>query len=379
MSLTDSISNLAASIANRFNEVGSPNEDFGSGNVVNTNYVGAIGFGIVANNTGLLGNNYNFAPYTFDSAISPGLPGSFTYSGYYGSIPLTDEFMSVNPNDFYRLTSYIYQQPKPGFESFPTKDSHLSYAGLAMYDIDKNLIEARDHMHKFGSYTQLTQPLSPGETEVHIQDASNWENVATPGYSRAFVIYEYKNSFGFKYDHYTRIRADNMWDIGGVDTGSNTINLNKPLPASFANPDHPSGTWPVGTRVANGLAGATYKYCFFGAFRPTESGVWYKMVNFIAGVDRSGLNVQNNFSPGTAFVKIFTLPNYSNRAGGWNGYPDTGDDHEVKFTGFDILPDPTGKAVSNTNGSVSLFRMDGAASNGASVTMKLATQESTAL
>jgi hypothetical protein len=76
----------------------------------------------------------------------------------------------------------------------------------------------------------------------------------------------------------------------------------------------------------------------------------------IGGIDRSGKNKTYNFSPGTAYARIGFFSNYTNRNGGYGGFPDTGDQHKVWFSGISIHPDIMAKKVINPDGSVTLSR-----------------------
>ena len=142
-----------------------------------------------------------------------------------------------------------------------------------------------------------------------------------------------------------------LFDVGGVNKATNTITLNKPLPASMANPDDPNGAWPIGTRIANTSNGGTFKYALANAYRLPTINQWHSLTNHIGGIDTSGTNVQNNFPPGATFAKFLILPSYSNRSGGWSTYPDSGTNHRVWFGGLSIKPDMAAKIIANPTGS----------------------------
>ena len=73
--------------------------------------------------------------------------------------------------------------------------------------------------------------------------------------------------------------------------------------------------------------------------------------NFIGGVDRSGMNIKENFAPGTAFARLFWLANYTNRSGGYSGHPDTGAGHSVWFAGLSVRPDHLCQREAVTSGT----------------------------
>ncbi len=334
--------------------------EFESGDPITTSYSAAKGVDLFVNGTALLGNTYNIpAQFIFDPIITPNLPGSFRYDGYRLGSVATLEFMPVDPNRIYRLSAYIRQQGLPGdWSSYTYGERHRQYMGLKCYDIDLNEIISDHHKrYKSGgvdSLTTLTQPLTPGDTQVHVADATGWNNgEASMLYFAGLSIYEYKNSFGFKYDYYSRIYQRQMWDAGGVDKTNHIITLNQPFPAALGNPDDPNGTWPVGTRVANQAAGGV-KYALLSAFIVPLVDKWYRTTNYIGAIDISGTDNYNNFPPGTAYVKYFFAPNDSNAAGGISGFPDTGPNHSVWFAGISLVPEPLGVAAPIGDGSYNL-------------------------
>ena len=81
---------------------------------------------------------------------------------------------------------------------------------------------------------------------------------------------------------------------------------------------------------------------------------WYRVTNFIGGRNEFGGVITSNFPPGTAYVKILWIPNYSNRAGGWTTYPDTGPNHSLWFAGISVVPERLGVIVTEANGTKTL-------------------------
>ena len=108
----------------------------------------------------------------------------------------------------------------------------------------------------------------------------------------------------------------------------------------MGNPDDGAGTWPAGTRIANSNSVGALRYSFYSAIYTPSLDTWFRSRNYIGGVDQSGTNERLNFPPGTAFVRPFWLPNFSNRSGGWSGHPDTGTSHATWFTGVSVRVDP---------------------------------------
>jgi len=222
-----------------------------------------------------------------------------------------------------------------------------------MYDIDENLISSTHHVIADGTRTTLAAPLTPGDTSIVLTDATGWDHTGQNPSRRGVIIFEYRNSFGYKYPNYSRINPSNLWEDGGVDIATNTVTLSTPFPASAGNPDDPNGTWPAGTDLANRWSGG-FKYSGFSNFVPPASDEWFFRRGFIGGIDRSGGNRQNNFSPGTALVRAFWLANFTNRVGGLNSSPDTGPTHRVYFAGVCVSRSEETQLTEQTDGSWTL-------------------------
>ncbi len=321
-----------------------PTVEFGDGVLANTNYIQSRGLDLVTNGTGKLRNNYNMPiDFQFDPIITPGLDGSFSLAGHYPGIRTISETLPINPNLVYRLSMFLYQEHAPGdWSAYPYGERHSQYMGLFCYDADGLDIKAVHHMfykeNGTSSRTVLTQPLTPGDTIIHVANSSGWNSLDSNQKKRGIIIFEYKNSLGYKYDHYSRRYQENLFDLGGVNKSSHQITLNKPFPVILGNPDDPNKTWPVGTKLANTNNGG-YKYSLNSGQKVNETDKWYCITNFIGGIDLSGNNISRNFPPGTVSARIFWLPNYSNRAGGWINHPDTGSEHKIRFAGISAIPE----------------------------------------
>ncbi|MGB1234673.1 MAG: DUF2793 domain-containing protein [Planktomarina sp.] len=333
---------------------------FGNSPLLTVDYMTSKGSDLVTNGTGLLQNNYNMpAAFTFDPIETPNTAGSFLFKGYYSGLHTNDEFIGVNPNQTYRLGTYIKQEARIGdWSAYAYGDSQSQYLGIVAFDIDKNVISAPHHMrYKTGgvdSLTTLTAPLSPGDTILNLENAAGWNDTTTAGYRGGVTVFGYRNSFGRQYSHYSRHYAFDLFESSGVDKANHTITLKTGFPQDMGNPDDPNGTWPAGTAVANCNSGNTYKYALLQGTSLPTSGDWYAAVNHIGGIDLSGTNVATNFPPGTAYVKLLWLPNYTNRNGGYSIFPDTGPDHKVWFSGLSVTPENTAHQERAANGSVIL-------------------------
>lgn len=266
------------------------------------------------------------------------------------------EFLSVDPNAVYRLQTYLRQ------ESDITSTCHSQYMGLMAFDVDKNSIHSENHMRFYSngidSRTTLAHPLSPGDMQIHLTSAAGWNDNSSHTYQRGIILFGYRNQQGGKYGYYSRLVFTDLFDLAGVDKANNIITLKTPLPASAANPDDPNGTWPVGTELANSSKGGTYKYSVMGNLRLAAQDTWYQAVNHMGGIDLSGKNVTANFPPGTAYVKVFWLPNYSNRPNGYYSTPSTGPDHRIWYSGVSVTPDIGSVTHRNASGSVAIKVLD---------------------
>lgn len=334
--------------------------EFGAGPLLTAGYAASRGTDLVTNGTGLLGNGYNYPPeFAYDAAITPDLPASFSFAGYHSGMVQMQELLPIDPNRVYRLGSYLRQEGRAGdWSAWTNRERHAQYMGLDCLDIDGNRITAPNHMrYRQGgvdSLTTLTAPLAPGDTVIHLGNAAGWNSGASQNYFRGLILFGYRNSLGYTYGRYSRLVATDMFDLGQVDKTANTVTLNKPLPASLANPADPAGVWPAGTEIANSSSGSSYKYAFYNGVILPETNRWYRSTSHIGGIDRSGGNVLDNFPPGTAFVRVFWLANHTNRPGGFSGYPDTGAAHRVWFSGVSVTPEPLALTQATATGARSI-------------------------
>lgn len=332
-------------------------EAFGTEAIPTTSYIASRGTDLVSNGTGLLGNAYNYpAEFAYDPVTTPNLPASFSFSGYYAGAMNMQELLAVDPNQIYQLSCYLRQESVSGnWAAYANGERHTQYMGLLCLDADQQEIQAFHHMrYKSGgsdSLTTLASPLAPGDTSVHLVDTSGWNDASTAHYNRGLIIFGHRNAAGFLYQDYSRIAAFDLFDIGGVNKTTNTLTLKTPFPVSMGNPDEADGVWPAGTQIANSTSGGTYKYSLLdGAVLPLTD-TWYFAKSHMGGIDHSGSNVASNFPPGTAYVKPFWVPNYSNRAGGFSGYPDTGTTQRVWFAGISVKPETLALTSPVTSGA----------------------------
>ena len=207
--------------------------------------------------------------------------------------------------------------------------------------------------------------MAPGDTIVQLTDASGWNESSAVADDRGLLILAYRAATGQAYDFYSRFVEGDLFDLGGVNKGANTVTLNQPLPASLGNPDDVSGVWPAGTPIANSGGGWDYKFGWCADFVPATTDDWYSVEHAIGGEDRSGRNIPGNFPPGTAKVRPVFALNYSNRPGGFGGFPDTGAQQKVWITGLHAEFDRSAAVVRQPDGSCEVSVISGDPGTGA--------------
>lgn len=98
----------------------------------------------------------------------------------------------------------------------------------------------------------------------------------------------------------------NPFDNAAVDLAANTVTLLAPW--NVPNPDAPDRSWAAGTPIVTAFSGGTYQY-------PTNinnmqiPAVWTPGLGVIGGVRTDGNVAVNQFTPGTAFVRVGWLLN----------------------------------------------------------------------
>ncbi|MDA9324261.1 DUF2793 domain-containing protein, partial [bacterium] len=146
--------------------------EFGTSPIVTVDYTNSKTGNLVSNGNGALGNSYNMpSALSYDASDTPGLPGSFLFTGYHGLDLTTSEFIAVDAQKTYRLESYIKQA---------TGDRHAQVMGIMAFDADFQQITSTYHMRYASggvdSLTTLSAPLAPGDTTVSVTNASGWND-----------------------------------------------------------------------------------------------------------------------------------------------------------------------------------------------------------
>ena len=324
--------------------------EFGTSPIVTVDYTNSKTGNLVSNGNGALGNSYNMpSALSYDASDTPGLPGSFLFTGDHGLDLTTSEFIAVDARKTYRLESYIKQA---------TGDRHAQVMGIMAFDADFQQITSACHMRYASggvdSLTTLSAPLAPGDTTVSVTNASGWNDADSSSDKCGLIFFTYRTQGGNAQDFYSRHFRTGLFSPAQVDKTNHSITLLAPLAQSDGNPDDPSGIWPAGTPLANTDSGWNLKPALLDQTVLTTAGDWYHACNHIGGVDTSGRNEVKNFPPGTAFVKILMLPNFSNRPGGYSGFADSGAAHGLHLSGISMAPEPHAAMQAAASGGVDI-------------------------
>lgn len=324
--------------------------EFGTSPIVTVDYTNSKTGNLVSNGNGALGNSYNMpSALSYDASDTPGLPGSFLFTGYHGLDLTTSEFIAVDAQKTYRLESYIKQA---------TGDRHAQVMGIMAFDADFQQITSACHMRYASggvdSLTTLSAPLAPGDTTVSVTNASGWNDADSSSDKCGLIFFTYRTQGGNAQDFYSRHFRTGLFSPAQVDRTNHSITLLAPLAQSDGNPDDPSGIWPAGTPLANTDSGWNLKPALLDQTVLPTAGDWYHAYNHIGGVDTSGRNEVKNFPPGTAFVKILMLPNFSNRPGGYSGFADSGAAHGLHLSGISMAPEPYAAMQATASGGVDI-------------------------
>ena len=257
----------------------------------NKSEIVSMGEQLVINGSGLMGDNTNFSSLIFDASKSNGSGGSFTRIGSTYVVVYSDNFLPVNPTIRYSFE----------LDAMSSKEKAVMYSFLGFYDVDKKQITSGDHMYIPNTLTTLAKDLKNGDTVVYLTDMTNWLTSGDNGiYTRGFIFWNYKNSFGYTYPEHTYSR-NNYYDLyidSDINVIAKTITLKEPWTY---------GTFPAGTKVSQSNSGNTFKYQAMEYSIPPS--IWKHYSGYYDGTDYSGMNVLNKFPPGTAYAKVGFLWN----------------------------------------------------------------------
>lgn len=265
--------------------------------------------GIFLNGSCQDGTNTGWSDAQFHAAdYPPGSSGSFKWISSGSSITtISDDFLQADVNSVYELSADFKQLV------LNQGSAAVAYFGVMMYDIDKTPIYSQYVLRR--GDTTLASDLSPGDTQIHLVNATGWDVTST---NSGISFYTYRNSFGRLYGRAIEPYTKYFWWKHPSKTFAaaqgNDINLM--VPWDYPNPSAGSGgVWPAGTPVSNGFSGGTYNYRLAGAYTPPTNRWERKQAYIGGGIDLSGNDNQTLFRPGTHYVKLLCLPNYSGQSG----------------------------------------------------------------
>lgn len=213
---------------------------------------------------------------------------------------ITKEYIEIDPNKKY-------------YETITGKTNNTSaiyYMGIIEFDEDKNYIDGLHFMNINNTLTYLEQDLNKGDTKVYLNDVSNFVS-DRPDYTKGFIVWNYVNSKGYHYPELTYSRnvyprleeSKTLFNETGIDRENNIITLKEPW--SYEN-------LKKGEKLSQRNAGDTYNYGLLKA--GTMSTQWKTYHNYIEGINSTGESQLNTFRPGTKYIKIVFLVNYSDIA-----------------------------------------------------------------
>ena len=185
-------------------------------------------------------------------------------------------------------------------------ESERMLSGIMEYDEDKLIIYAEQVMYISNTLTYLTEDLKNGDTVVHLNDVSNFEDT-TSTYRLGFIFWNYKNKEGELYEPltYSRNTWRDLYTADNIDRENNTITLKTAWN---------KGTVKAGTKLSQSNSGATYNYSLYGG--NSEVTEWEYKKRSISGIIYGGTTAYTMFRPGMCYVNWFIIPNYFSVEGG---------------------------------------------------------------
>jgi hypothetical protein len=296
MTLTQRISDLATAVQGKFNAHVAASDPHGD-----RAYARATS-NLIINGLGELGSNYGFSQLQFDPAYAYTGRGSFSTST--GATFICDTNVFISPDETLKLTAYVFSGDYEGNNHSP---GTIHYAGVAEHDIDGNQIRYFNKYTHNGTLTTLASALNPGDTEIILSSAANW-NANVYWDSRQILLWPYYSLSGIKFNaEYSRnwsgyynnnySSGNGLWLPGGIS--GNTITLRVPWGG---------GSFPAGSPICQSYDGNSYKYSIFSG--QTMNAGWNKFSTTISGLETAGYNAAK-FSHGTAYIRPLMLINYS--------------------------------------------------------------------
>ncbi len=228
------------------------------------------GTNLVPNGYGKLLDNSGFPGATFVTDGKPaGVAGMFEFPQGYR---IFDERIEYDPEKEYRVSA--------AFRGAANVAKHgRVYFGLAPRDVDGQLISSTYTMFRRGTTTTLAQPLNTGDTEIHLTDASGWQD-SDPSYWRRIIWWDYVTGDGTSWppETYSRhLSHSGTWEKGGLDKASGTITLAEP----WNGPDLPAG-------MSCSQSKAGYAYMYLGGRHLDLTSEWQTLTDVVTGTTPKG-------------------------------------------------------------------------------------------
>lgn len=277
-------------------------EPQGSNEAVNKAYAERLsaqsrGSNLVLNGYGSLGDETNFKGMVFAPGQGPQGNHAFAITSSSTALITTGELIYIDPSSTYEFSFWLRH------EGHEVEVAPKHFALIMPFDVDEQSISAPNHM--FFAKTKLSKQLKLEDTEIHLVNSKNWINKGA-SYQRG-IRFGYSNSYGLKYQTYSRFYRHNVWPDGGLNYDAHVIRLKEPW--DYKNPLREDGIWPSGWDVSNTNSGSAWKYIAMTNTPSTKE--WKKYSAKIGGVDLSGTNKQNMFPEGTAMIKVGFFLNYA--------------------------------------------------------------------
>lgn len=207
---------------------------------------------------------------------------------YFGS--MSNDYVSIDSSRKYKV-------------SITAKTDNINskiWLGIAQFDIDYNNIAGENFMYVQNTLTYLTEDLKNGDTEIHLNDISNFQyNQNIKSYKKGLIFWNYKDSTGYQYEPLTYSRNiyidlyDYSDDEPALDKENNIIKLKEPWS---------KGTIETGTQVSQSDDDETYNYVFYNT---SMSENWKTKSKTIQGIINDGTNNNTRkFRPGAKYIKF---------------------------------------------------------------------------
>ena len=157
--------------------------------------------------------------------------GSMIQTAAVDSLVESTAFLEVDLAKTYALTGWAKSGDELGQRFF---DAAICSRSVSQsYDADHLLISPEHVLRHLGAIGHtLAAPLNPGDTVIHLTNASGWSNASNLAATRGIAWYGYQNSDGTTYANYTYTRnvalggGSGLWSLGGVS--GNMITLTAP-------------------------------------------------------------------------------------------------------------------------------------------------------